>query len=305
MLALSRILVDVDATADTHPALQQAVGLAARCGASLKLVDVVPEASTGAAESADSAVEQEERLAHRRERLAALAATVRDVPITTEVLRGEPATALTQEVLHAQHHLLMRSHGRGPGDEERPLGAVDLHLLRECPCSVWVVRKSTKQLRRILAAVHTTAGDTVERGLNTTVLELALLLSHADDAHLTVLQTWTAFGESLLRSHGREEEVAGYTSAQRGLAEEALSAFMASFDESVRALDTVLLEGEPWDVIPEFVASHGIDVVVMGTVARTGLSGLVVGNTAERVLERLQGSVVAVKPPGFESPVRP
>jgi nucleotide-binding universal stress UspA family protein len=41
----------------------------------------------------------------------------------------------------------------------------------------------------------------------------------------------------------------------------------------------------------------------MGTVARTGIAGLVMGNTAERVLRRLHGSVLAVKPPGVVSPV--
>jgi nucleotide-binding universal stress UspA family protein len=56
-------------------------------------------------------------------------------------------------------------------------------------------------------------------------------------------------------------------------------------------------------VISRFVESNGIDVVVMGTVARTGVAGLVMGNTAERVFQRLRGSVFAVKPPGFQTSV--
>lgn len=62
--------------------------------------------------------------------------------------------------------------------------------------------------------------------------------------------------------------------------------------------------GEPEDVIPEFVVAHGIDLVIMGTVARSGIAGLLVGNTAERVLRKLPCSVLAVKPDGFVSPVR-
>ena len=46
------------------------------------------------------------------------------------------------------------------------------------------------------------------------------------------------------------------------------------------------------------------DLVVMGTVARTGISGLLIGNTAEAILEQVQCSVLAVKPHGFVSPVR-
>ena len=46
------------------------------------------------------------------------------------------------------------------------------------------------------------------------------------------------------------------------------------------------------------------DLVVMGTVARTGIAGLLIGNTAEAILEQVQCSVLAVKPPGFVSPVK-
>jgi len=46
------------------------------------------------------------------------------------------------------------------------------------------------------------------------------------------------------------------------------------------------------------------DLVVMGTVARTGIAGWLIGNTAEAILEQLQCSVLAVKPHGFVSPVK-
>jgi nucleotide-binding universal stress UspA family protein len=43
----------------------------------------------------------------------------------------------------------------------------------------------------------------------------------------------------------------------------------------------------------------------MGTVARTGISGFVMGNTAETILSQIDCSVLAIKPPGFETPVAP
>jgi nucleotide-binding universal stress UspA family protein len=42
----------------------------------------------------------------------------------------------------------------------------------------------------------------------------------------------------------------------------------------------------------------------MGTVARTGVMGLIMGNTAERVLQKLRCSVLALKPAGFQCPVK-
>jgi nucleotide-binding universal stress UspA family protein len=65
-----------------------------------------------------------------------------------------------------------------------------------------------------------------------------------------------------------------------------------------------ILKGEPDRLIPEMSEKLAADVVVMGTVARTGLDGVLIGNTAENVLQQIGRSVLAVKPEGFVSPVR-
>jgi universal stress protein E len=64
-----------------------------------------------------------------------------------------------------------------------------------------------------------------------------------------------------------------------------------------------LLKGEPGDVIAEFAEAKKADLIVMGTVGRTGLAGFIVGNTAETILGAVRCSVIAVKPEGFQSPV--
>jgi nucleotide-binding universal stress UspA family protein len=42
----------------------------------------------------------------------------------------------------------------------------------------------------------------------------------------------------------------------------------------------------------------------MGTVARTGISGFIIGNTAENILQKIDCSLLALKPQGFVSPVK-
>ena len=64
-----------------------------------------------------------------------------------------------------------------------------------------------------------------------------------------------------------------------------------------------LVEGRASDVIGRVVDEVEPGVVVMGTLARAGLRGLIIGNTAERILGDLEASVIAVKPPGFVSPI--
>ena len=63
------------------------------------------------------------------------------------------------------------------------------------------------------------------------------------------------------------------------------------------------IHGKPDEKIPESVDEQEIDVLVMGTLARTGISGFVIGNTAENILQSINCSLVALKPEGFISPI--
>ena len=56
-----------------------------------------------------------------------------------------------------------------------------------------------------------------------------------------------------------------------------------------------VLKGKPHLAIAKFVAKHDIDMLVMGSVARSGLPGLLVGNTAERIVNQIGCSVLVVK----------
>ena len=66
-----------------------------------------------------------------------------------------------------------------------------------------------------------------------------------------------------------------------------------------------LPKGNAVDAIARLVRRDGIDVLVMGTVCRTGIPGFIIGNTAERVLDLVDCSVLVLKPEGFVSPVAP
>jgi nucleotide-binding universal stress UspA family protein len=47
----------------------------------------------------------------------------------------------------------------------------------------------------------------------------------------------------------------------------------------------------------------GIDLLVMGSVCRTGIAGFLIGNTAEEVINQVDCSVLTLKPKGFITPV--
>ena len=302
MKQFSRILIDVDASAETHPALDDAVRVAARCSASVKVVDVLEHVPPVARGYLNERLEAD-LVARRLEQLAAIAARITQVGVTTEVLRGRPANALIRDVLRSGHDLLVRSHGRELDERGKPFGAIDMELLRLCPCPVWLAGAQKRQgpALRILAAIHANPGDPTEQQLNESILDLALTMTELLGGRLSIVQAWIAFGETLLASHMPPHELKEYVESTRAREQEALSALTQAVAGRLKDAAIELVKGEPEDVIPRYVEEHGIDLVVMGTVARTGIAGLLIGNTAERVLQRLRVSVLTTKPAGFTS----
>ncbi len=65
-----------------------------------------------------------------------------------------------------------------------------------------------------------------------------------------------------------------------------------------------LVKGPARALIPAVAGREQIDLLVMGTVCRTGVPGFLIGNTAESVLQQVDCSVLAVKPEGFVTPVK-
>jgi nucleotide-binding universal stress UspA family protein len=65
----------------------------------------------------------------------------------------------------------------------------------------------------------------------------------------------------------------------------------------------LLLQGYAEQLIPQQVEKTEADLLVIGSVARTGIQGFIMGNTAEEVLSNVKCDVLTLKPDGFVSPV--
>lgn len=76
-------------------------------------------------------------------------------------------------------------------------------------------------------------------------------------------------------------------------------------DGAVEYLDPQLhvIKGHAAQIVPTLARQLGADLIVMGTIARTGIAGFFMGNTAETILSAIDCSVLTVKPPGFISPI--
>jgi nucleotide-binding universal stress UspA family protein len=220
-----------------------------------------------------------------------------------------------REVLRSRHDLVIKTVGEG-GAHSFLFGGTDQHLLRKCPCPVWImVGETSANYRHILAAVDFDPWneDDEEGDLNRQILDIAATLAVTDFAQLHVVHAWEPISDSMIRVFGSElseKEVA--TNRDREWREhqsrlDALNNRMREqFGGEAHGYLTPrfhLREGTPRDVIPAVANELKADLVVMGTVSRTGIPGLLIGNTAEVILNNLECGVLAVKPAGFVTPV--
>lgn len=292
-------------------ALPRACQLAQENGASLTVVDVLkaPPAYAQLALAITGSVEQmhQEILQARKEELQEICAAQipPDVTYQVKVISGSPGTGIIRTVLREGIDLVLKT-ADGGGILRRALfGSVAMDLLRSCPCPVWILRPDrTPEFDRIVAAVDVEA-EGAGADLNDAVLEIASSLAVLENAELHVVHAWELWMEQLLRNRSRlrEDDLQDMLKDKQDRARADFQNLLARHNLDSESTHTHLIKGSPGYAVPEFVLQQQADLLVMGTVCRTGIEGLLIGNTAETILNDVNSSVLALKPEGFVSPV--
>ncbi|MFO7602671.1 MAG: universal stress protein [Gammaproteobacteria bacterium] len=298
--------------------LARAVSLAENNQARLTLIDVLPNVSNGlAVVSGRTEAErvQAALLAERTKRLESLCAPYRQrLEMGREVVMGKRFLEVIRTVLRGGYDLVIKP-VENPSWTQRLFGSDDMHLLRKCPVPVWLMRPEEKSnYECIVAAVDFDPQDplTVQQGLTREILDLASGLALSDFADLHLVHAWDAPEAEFVELWSDTPEAASsglldgeYLRHQRGmeLLREQLEEQLGRDSYDYLTPHFHMLRGTATTVIPELARQLHADLVVMGTVGRSGTRGLLMGNTAESILEQLQCSVLAIKPQGFVSPV--
>jgi nucleotide-binding universal stress UspA family protein len=229
------------------------------------------------------------------------------VPVTGKILHGTPFLEIIREVLRNEYDLVMiTAEGRG-GLRDRLFGTTAMHLMRKCPCPVWVVRPTQpERYARILAAVDPSSSDEEPYAVNIKILDLATALARRDQCELAVVHTWTFPAEQSLRSgySVASSELEGWVRQAQDLHRRRLAELLRPYPLQDLKSQVYMLKGKPGRLVPELAARLEAGLIVMGTVSRTGVPGLLIGSTAERILRQVDCAVLTVKPDGFVTPVR-
>ncbi len=308
MKRFENILLVTYGSGDRRAAFKRAVRLAKENQARLTLVDVLeklPPETTTLPKGISHAELEAKVTRQQHERSDRLVASIRDegVDISAKVLVGKPFIEIIREVLRNKHDLVIKSAPAKTKGKASLFRSTDMQLMRACPCPVWLIKPShRKKYARILAAVDPDPSDEEKNRLNELIMDLATSLAEIEHSELHVVHTWILYSEAVLKLLiGNVTKLARDT---RKTHRRWLRALLEKYDLEKLEPHVHLLEGKAQDLVPALARKKDVELIILGTVARSGLPELLIGNTAENVLSQVDCSVLTVKPEGFVTPVR-
>ncbi len=308
------VLVVTDFSPSAEAAFQQAVWLARKTGASITLAHALQVRHSSPSEAGPKmdllldllvnegeSLEDFERAAIREAdaKLRRLADKIADsIEVQTSVYVGESYAEITYAVQRQGYDLVVAG-TRGLAKWEQFLvGSTAKRLIRKCPASVWIVKSEhVGQPKVILAATDfsNVSRKAVSQGL--------MIAQHANaEFHLLHVVDSKDVPEDVVSRMPKG------SSLQQEINQEAskrMEEFIASLAVDRASIQVHQSWGAPWREIRRAAKFQAADLVVIGTVGRSGIQGLLLGNTAEKILDTCNCSILTVKPEGFKTPLTP
>jgi universal stress protein E len=266
--------------------LFQAIALPAyiESGASY-LNDGLADAESCAAEAAEKALNGiARRLRHKGINVSI--SVQFDYPIYEAVIRE--AIRLEADLIVAEQH-----HGHRAASF---LHLVDWELLRLSPVPLLLVKDPRAYRRpKVLAAVdpNHTSGKPV--WLDREILNAAQQIAKALHGTLHAVHAYAPIPALAFPTGATTEEEVEALCARSGRAANKKLKRTLRDAEILKAV-THVSSRHPADAIADVASEIQSSLVVMGSISRSGFQRLVIGNTAERVLDRLSCDVLAIKP---------
>lgn len=309
MQHFKKFLVVITPEMKEHPALCRAVQVAQRNHAALDILAVMEETPPFVGRlmrrlQVDATLEAITRELVKRleDHVAALKAA--GLQVNIRVATGTLFLEIIRTVIRHRHDLVVKTVEPERGWKQMFLGSTDMHLLRKCPSALWLIQPTEPaRYRRILVAIDPDMEDQGKRELATRLLHLGTSLAQSEGAELLIVHAWTPFAEMKCKDHLNTAEFNSYLRSSRQESNSKLQTFLSMVGVNIPSHRIHLAKGKASVVIPRLAKRHAVDLVVMGTVGRSGIPGLLIGNTAERILNRLACSILTIKPLGFVSPV--
>ena len=240
-----------------------------------------------------------------KEQLEKMAAPLRTggVRVTTEVDWDYPShDAVIRAALRLQADLVVVDCPRSTHTAAWFFHFTDWELLRKCPIPVLLVKNRAHYVRApVLAALEPNHTEGKSVSLDLDILDYSAMLASALGDHVHVVHAFNPIPDM------RASELVSPQLVGEAV-QEAYSIAHASLDPlldrmAVEQRHRHIEEGFPVDVIESVLKRCCAQILIMGSLSRTGLKGLMIGNTAERVVDRVGCDILIIKPSDFANTV--
>ena len=242
----------------------------------------------------------ENRLTNLREKVADLCADSARVEV--KVLRGSPRVEIIREVLRHKYDLAVKACEGGRGLFSPPFGSTAAHIVRKCPCPVWLVRpRAQPRSRRVLVAINPDPKSDASVEFNRKLVEIASFLAEQNGTELLLIHVWDEWGYGVPCLGMADRTLGKAMTSVRETERNNLLSFLRQIGQPELADKVRLAQGAPGQAITEFAEGHGVDLVVVGSSGPNRLRGLLIGDVAETLLRQSAFSVLSVSPLGLAS----
>ncbi len=179
----------------------------------------------------------------------------------------------------------------------------DWELMRLSPVPVLVVKQPRLYRRpNILAAVDPNHAYSKPANLDAQLLDLAASIGNALRGSLHAIH---AFQAAAAATRVATAAPAGGAVQLEAIARaDARTSLDALLDASgIPVANRHLISGHPADAIAAGISQFSADILVLGSISRSGVRRLLIGNTAEQLIYRVPCDLLMVKPAGFSNRV--
>ena len=308
METYQNILVVVDPTTEEQKALSRAIELAdktqGKITAFLSIFDFSYEMTTMLSSDERESMRQtviNDRMLWIDERIKALDAGDKGIEIKV-VWHNRPFEAVIDHVIQYDYDIVIKGTHEHDKLKSVIFTPTDWHLLRKCPCPLLLVKEHSWPANgNILAAINVGSDEQEHQSLNTVITDEAKHLATLIKANVHLVNSFPGTPVNIAIEIP-EFDASQYNDTMLNHHHQSMLEHAQKYD--IAADNTHVKEGLPEDVIDNLSQELDAELVILGTIGRTGLSAALIGNTAEHVIDRLNCDVLALKPPGYVSPLQ-
>ncbi|HUW26569.1 MAG TPA: universal stress protein [Gallionella sp.] len=307
MKKIRNILLAVDGNVGRQAFIAEVATVAKDAGAQVTVLGVLDMPPGGHEKNAKSSDLQQWMMEDQLNEMEDISSTLAKsgFQVTIKQSSGKSYLEITREAISGDYDLIMKQAESEPAVKTLLFGSTDMQLFRLCPYPVWVFKPTTNtELRKIMVAVDLLAYDQEKNALADKVLQWGKHVASLVGSELHVVHIWDLYGEATLR--GRSvlvNTVDRLVQDEERIHRQWLNEALAKNGLEQNEVQIHFHKGDAKELIPEIARAMKTDLLVMGTVGRTGIPGFFMGNTADSVLRQVDCSVLAIKPEGFLTPL--